>query len=237
MENPAEKRPLTFSLFALRLISGIIGGVIGTLAVFIAYFAMLNFLPPTPEATSISSFIIIIMAFVGTLSANTSTALMVSFMDNGKYKRRKTIITQVFVFNLILFLFTIPIYFLGISMDMVNAVAALHFLLSAFISALIMEVLAGHEYSLVGIYGSALGMFFSVVLAFLAIKMNVKPMTIMFAAMPAVWVLLQVAGGITELIYDGFIGFYGVDALSTETDLGGDTETETDEEEDESDKS
>ena len=146
-----EKRPLTFTLFLLRLLSGITGGVAGTLAAFIVYFAMLFVIPAGEEATSLSTFTIIIMAFIGTLVANTVTAVMLTFMDSQKYSRRKTTITHVFLFNLILFFLTIPLYLLAIPLDIVIGVVALHFLLSAFVSALIMEVLAGYEFSLLGI--------------------------------------------------------------------------------------
>ena len=109
-----NKRPLTFTLFLLRLLSGIIGGISGTLAAFIVYFVMLSFVPTGSEATSLSAFVIILMAFIGTLTANTVTGLMVTVMDNEKYGRRKTIITHIFLFNLILFFLTIPLYLLGI---------------------------------------------------------------------------------------------------------------------------
>ncbi|MBU0727398.1 hypothetical protein KKA95_01815 [Patescibacteria group bacterium] len=231
-----EKRPLTFTLFFLRLLSGITGGIAGTLAAFVVYFIMLAVIPAGDEATSLSVFAIIIMAFMGTLTANTVTALMVTFMDSQKYSRRKTILTHVFLFNLILFLLTIPLYLLAMPLDIVIGVAALHFLLSAFISALIMEVLAGYEYSLLGIYSVALGTFLSIGLAFVALATGSSQLFITLGAMPIVWFVLITVEGIVELIYDNFLRYYGVDALNVQTDLGGDTEIEPDEDEDESEE-
>lgn len=228
-----EKRPLTFSLFLLRLLSGFIGGITGTLAAFVIYFIMISFVPAGDEATSISVFIVIIMAFIATLTANTLTATMVTFLDNEKYSRRKTIITHVFIFNLILFFLTIPFYVLGISLDIVIAVAALHFILSAFVTSLIMEIIAGYEYSLLGVYGSSLGIFTTIGLAFLVLITNPSDLLVTFAAMPATWIILQLIGGLTELIYDNFLKVYGMDALNTGTDLGGDFEIEEKEEDDE----
>lgn len=228
-----EKRPLTFTLFLLRLLSGITGGIAGTLAAFVIYFLMLSFIPANEAATSLSTFTIIIMAFVGTMIANTITAVMLTFMDSQKYNRRKTTITHVFLFNLILFLLTILLYILAIPMNIVIGVAALHFLLSAFVSALIIEILAGHEYSLLGIYGVSLGIFVSISFAFVALAAGVSPLFITLSAMPIVWFILIIVSGFTELIYDNFLRYYGVDALNTETDLGGDTDVEpTDEDED-----
>lgn len=229
-----EKRPLTFTLFLLRLLSGITGGIAGTLAAFIVYFIMLSVIPAGEETTSLSVFAIIIMAFVGTLIANTVTALMVTFMDSQKYSRRKTTLTHVFIFNLVLFLFTIPLYVIAIPFNIVIGVVALHFVLSAFISALIMEVIAGYEYSLVGIYSISLGTFLSIAFAFVALAAGSSQLFITLGAMPIVWFTIMVTGGLVELIYDNFLKYYGVDALNAQTDLGGDTEMEpSDEEEDE----
>ena len=234
----AGKRPLTFSLFSLRLLSGVVGGSVGTLALFIVYFLMLNVIPQGEGETALSVFVVIIMTFIGTITANTVTGVMVTFMDNNKYRRQKTIILHIFLFNLVLFFLTIPLYLMGTAMEITNGIAAIHFLLSAFISALIMEVLAGYEYSLVGIYGSALGIFVSIGLALILLSAGVSSLFIMFAAMPGVWLILQVIGGLTELIYDNFVQLYGIEALNVQTDLGGDSEVEdeNDESEDEDDE-
>lgn len=237
-----EKRPLSATLFFLRLLSGITGGVVGMLLAFVVYFLMSTFIPTGEEVTSLSFFAIIVMAFVATLSANTVTAVMVTFMDHEKYNRRKTIITQVFLFNIILFFLTIPLYLIAIPLEITIGVAALHFLLSAYVSSVIMEVLAGYEYSLVGIYSSSLGIFVSIGIALLLMNSNVSPLVLTLGAMPAVWFILEFVGGLVELIYDNFLKVYGVDALNVKTDLGGDTmvekepEEEDEEEEEDEDK-
>lgn len=228
-----EKRPLSATLFSLRLLSGIAGGVVGMLIAFVAYFIMSTFIPAGEGVSSLSLFAIIVMAFVATLSANTLTAVMLTFMDHEKYSRRKTTITQVFLFNLVLFFMSIPFYLLAIPLGISSGVVALHFLLSAFVSSLIMEILAGYEYSLVGVYASSLGIFVSIALAMLLLNAEISTLVLTLGAMPTVWFILEVVGGVVELIYDNFIRYYGVDALNIETDLGGDTMTEKEEEEQE----
>jgi hypothetical protein len=230
-----EKRTLSFTLFLLRLLSGLIGGIGGTLIAFVAYFVMLNIVPAGDETTTLSFFAIIIMAFLATLTANTITAVMATFMDPEKYSRTKTTVTHVFLFNLILFFLTIPLYVIAISLDIVIGVAAMHFLLSAYVSSLIMEVMAGYEFSLLGIYSSSLGIFISIAIALLLLEVNVSPLVLTLSAMPAVWFILELTGGVTELIYDNFVKIYGVDALNVETDLGGDNLVEKPDEEDEED--
>ncbi len=224
-----DKRPLTFTLFLLRLLSGITGGISGTLAAFVVYFILSNVLPVGEGATSLSVFTIIIMAFIGTLIANTITAVMLTFMDSEKYSRRKTTITHVFLFNLILFFLTIPLYMLAVPLEIVSGVAALHFLLSAYVSFLIMEILAGYEFSLLGVYGASLGIFASIGLAFVIMATGSSELILTLGAMPIVWFVLMVVGGLVELIYDNFLRSYGVDALNVATDLGGDAEVEPEE--------
>lgn len=228
-----QKRPLTFTLFLLRMLSGIAGGVAGTLALFVVFFALQSVTSQGDEATSLSVFVIIIMAFVGTLVANTVTGVMVTFLDNAKYSRRKTTIMHIFIFNFILFFLTIPLYMLGVRLEIVNGVAAVHFLLSAFISALIMEVLAGSQYALLGIYSAALAIFISIGISLGLIVSETRDIIIIFSAMPGVWFILQLIGGFSELIYDNYLHLYGVDALNVQTDLGGDKEIEKDEDKDE----
>lgn len=218
-----EKRPLTFTLFFLRLLSGFGGGVAGTLMAFVVYFLMAS-LVPVGETSSLSVFTIIMIAFVATLTANTSTAVMISFMDSDKYKRRKTTLTHVFIFNLILFLFTIPLYILATPLEAVNVIAAVHFLLSAFISAILMEVLAGYEYALFGLYSTGFGIFIALGIALVMLATGASDLVILFGAMPFTWFILQVVNGLAELIYGNFFRFYGVAALSADTDLGGDAE-------------
>jgi len=231
-----DKRPLSFTLFLLRLLSGIAGGVGGMLIAFVAYFLMSSFIPAGDEVSSLSFFAIIVMAFLATISANTITAVALTFMDSEKYSRRKTIITQVFLFNIILFFLTIPLYLVAIPLEITLGVAAMHFLLSAFVSSLIMEVLAGYEYSLVGIYSSSLGIFVAIGIAMFMLNSNVSEQVLILGAMPAVWFILELVGGLVELIYDNFLQAYGVDALNVNTDLGGDTLVENEDEDEDEDE-
>lgn len=235
---PDEKKPLSFTLFFLRVASGLGGGISGTLIALMVYFLMSS-LASGEESNPLSIFAILAMAFVATLTANTISALMISIMDNQKYKRRKTIVTHVFIFNLILFLLSIPIYLVGFSLEgggIVSSIVAMHFLISAFVTSLILEVLAGYQYSLLGIYSSALGIIISLGLALAVVATSGDTLMITFGAMPMVWFILTITSGIAEIIYDNFLTIYGVDALNTQTDLGGDIEAEAIEKEIEEDQ-
>ncbi|MBI5412508.1 hypothetical protein HZA43_05080 [Candidatus Peregrinibacteria bacterium] len=221
-----EKRPLTLSLFAARLLSGFVGGIAGTLALFITFFILNSLIPSTDETTSLSVFIVIVMAFIGTLISNIVTSLMVTFVDSAKYNRRKTTLVHVFMFNLIFVFLSIPFYLMGAALDIVTGVAAVHLVLSAFISALLMEIIAGYEYSLLGIYSATLGVLVSIGIAFVALTLKIQTTQLIFMAMPIIWIVLEITGGFAEWIYDSFVRLYGIEALNIKTDLGGDAEKE-----------
>ncbi len=225
-----EKRPLSFALFWLRLFSGLAAGVGGTLIAFVAYFLMVSFVP-SEGSSSLSVFSTLVIALAATLSTNVLAALLVSFMDEEKYSRRKTMVSHVFVFNLILFLFTVPFYALAAPAQQAVGVMAIHFVISAFITSLILELLAGQQYSLLGLYSNALGIFCAIGLGFLLSAAKVGPLALIFGTLPMTWLMLQVMNGFGEWGYDVYLKYYGLDALNDRTDLGGDAETEEPEEE------
>jgi len=224
-----EKRPLTFTLFALRLLSGLGGGFGGALIAFLAYFAFVSFLP-TQGTSSISIFTTIVIGFVVSLSTNVLATILVSFMDEEKYSRRKTMITHVFIFNLILFFVTIPFYALATALGQVTAVAMVHFILSGFISSLILEVLAGSEYALLGIYSQALGVFLTLGILLLLASSQINDLVFLFGTLPITWFMLQLTSGVGEWTYDTYLKYYGLDALSSATDLGDEEGQEENEE-------
>lgn len=220
-----SKRPLTFTLFVLRLISGVGGGIGGALIAFLVYFAVLSFIPPE-SSSSISIFGTLVVGFAATLGTNALATVLVTFMDEEKYARRKTMLSHVFVFNLILFFITVPLYALATPLDQVLSVTMLHFLMSGFISSLILEVLAGYEYALVGIYSQAMGMFLTLGLGFLLASVEISNLVFLFGTLPLTWLMLQLSSGVGEWAYDTYLKYYGLDALNSGTDLG-DEEGET----------
>lgn len=219
-----QKRPLTFTVFALRLLSGLGGGIGGGLIGFLAYFA-LSFALPVQETSSISIFVTLAVVFAATLSTNTLATALVSFMDEEKYARRKTMLTHVFIFNLILFFITVPFYVLGTGLGQIMSVTVVHFLLSGFISSLILEILSTRqEYSLLGIYSQALGIFLTLGFGLLIASLQVSELIYLFGTLPLTWVMLQLMSGVGEWAYDTYLKYYGLDALNSGTNLGDEQE-------------
>lgn len=214
-----QKRPLTFALFTLRLMSGLGGGIGGALIAFLVYFGLLSFIP-VEESNSLSIFITLAVGLAVTLATNILATVLVTFMDEEKYARRKTMMSHVFIFNLILFLITVPFYVLGTGLDQVLTITMIHLLLSGFISSLILEVLAGYEYALLGIYSQAMGVFLALGIGLLIVQSGINDLVFLFGTLPLTWVMLQLSSGIGEWAYDTYLKYYGLDALNSGTDLG-----------------
>jgi len=201
-----NNRPLTGSTFFFRILGGLVGGITGTIIMLIIYFLSLAALPAEENGSAgITRFVLITMILLSTITTNMVSSQIIAFSDREKYQDSRATLINIFALNLILFIFTTPLY-LFTETNNIQIVAAFHLLISAQMSALIMEVFAGDQYPLVGTYGVAFGGItaFSVV----AFVINASTGTasgistiILFIAMPLVWVLLEFFQCLVEVIY------------------------------------
>ena len=209
-----NNRPLTGTTFFLRILGGVIGGITGTIIMLMIYFLSFAALPADDSAASsgITSFVLITMILLSTLSANMVSSQIIALSDKEKYQDSKTTLLHIFVLNLALFIFVTPVYLFS-DPSKLQIVAAFHLLISAQMSALMMEIFAGNQYPLVGTYGVAFGgvTAFSIVSFILLSASDVESglSTIMiFIAMPLVWGLIEFFQCIAEIIYSKVCGMY-----------------------------
>ena len=201
-----NNRPLTGSTFFLRFLGGIIGGVSGTIIMLMIYFLSFAALPAQEEsAASITKFILIAMVLLSTITTNMVSSQIITISDRDKYQDSRATLINIFVLNLVLFIFTIPLY-IFIDGENLQFIAAFHLLISAQMSALIMEVFAGYQYPLVGAYGVAFGGItaFSIVSLILASSAGTGSgisTIILFFAMPLVWGLLELFQCLCEVVF------------------------------------
>lgn len=208
-QGPRTLTPLTF---AFRIAAAFAGGVGGTLSFFIAFFLAGTLIPPNKE-NPLSLFIVLSMAFIGTLVTNILSTIFLSYADPEKFKKHALIGLQVFIANIVLFVFSVPLYLIAAQVNMNLALpASVHLLISTQISALILEIFSASRHILVRIYGIALGSLiaFGIVLLFFAIK---QESIVIFIIMPLFWTVIELCGGIIELIYNIFYRTYGIDVF------------------------
>jgi len=223
---PFGPRKPTGYVFIIRLIASLAGGIIGSLSIF-AIFVFSQVLFTAEAENPLSLFIIILIIFVGSLLTNLITVFMISYFDREIYSRHLTILTQAFIIQVILFLFSVPFYILIHSLPLgaehIRYVAGFHLLLSTQICALLLELLAETPYKMVGLYGISFGSFFSMITIIMVIQFNLEFLLI-FIIPPLLWVSMELFRSLADILYYYFYKFYGIDVLNTKTNL---TEDET----------
>ncbi len=200
-----NNRPLTGSTFFFRILGGIVGGISGTIIMLMIYFLSLAALPAQEEGSpGITKFVLITMILLSTITTNMVSSQIIALSDREKYQESRATLINIFILNLVLFIFTTPLYLLTEGTN-TQIIAAFHLLLSAQMSALIMEVFAGAQYPLIGTYGVALGGItaFSIVAFMLtsAGSASGSSTIILFIAMPLVWGLLEFFQCLVEVSY------------------------------------
>jgi hypothetical protein len=227
-ETPAEEqdigpRKIGNAKLIFKTIVGIIGGLSGTMVVFIVYMLASSFLIPTdPTAgiTIIQLYIILVMVFLATLIGNLVSVILFYLIDRDKYQKLTTLITQGFIFNLLIFIFSVPLYLIirGSSMDTLVYIIGVHFLLSAFITSIMMEILSSSSYVLVGLYGNTFGILAALVINLILFQFNKdnNAAFFLFLTMPIIWGSLGFCQSIIEMLYRWFYDVYGLDFLNKE---------------------
>jgi hypothetical protein len=128
----------------------------------------------------------------------------------------------------------VPVYFMTASIDIQITVyaVALHIILSAQISALILEIVSNYKYALVGLYGVTFSVLLSAGIIFGLAKFIESPALLLFAALPIVWGSIAFMQSIVTMIYAWIVEIYDKDFLSTQTLYGKDYGKEVESEED-----
>jgi hypothetical protein len=214
-------RKPTLAIFILRLLGSLAGGMVGALAIFGIYILGISISPAEGEVPQ-ALFLTIALVFVGSLTTNLVTIFVLSFLDREIYPRYLTILTQSFLLQLVLFVFSIPIYLIISKLNLgeiyINYIAALHLLLSVQVSSLLLEVLSISVYKIVAVYGIALGSIFSIGVVVLVYLLGLE-LFLLFILPPLCWVSIELFRALAEIVYYNFYKFYGIDVLSEETKL------------------
>lgn len=211
--NMNNLKPISGGTFLFRILGGISGGITGTAVMLMIYFITLSILPSQEnDVPGITTFTLIAMLLLSTLTTNMVSSYLIMLADKNKYHDVRFTLTNVFVLNLVLFIFTTPLYLIA-STETIQTVAAFHLLISAQMSAVLLDIFSGSEYSLIATYGVALGGItaFSIVsfIVIAATEQNSGVSTLLlFIAMPMVWGLIEFFKGISEIAYTKIATFY-----------------------------
>ena len=206
-----------------RLIAGMIGGAGG--ALFILMGMMLggslleSFSSNTADISPFATFLILIVLFLSTVVANTLGVLLIGLSDRNKYSIPFKGVPQVIVVNIILFILSIPIYFIakGIDPYLIAGVAVLQFFFSSLTSALAYDVICTERRRiLLNIYSIIIGIFVGLLVLIFFYLMNTGSNTLLiFFSVPIViWMSIGFVGGLIEYFYHQLFLYQGIDFLA-----------------------
>ncbi|MFC1616121.1 hypothetical protein ACFL21_03190 [Patescibacteria group bacterium] len=229
--------------FLLKILAAGGGGVVGSLVLFLIFLLAQSALTPlsniedADQASAIFIFLLMIMVFLASTVGNILSTTLLGLTETEKYKRLSSSIYQVFIISIIIFVFMVPVYFLtsSINIEITTYAVALHIIISAQVSALILEIVSNYRYSLLGVYGVTFAIVISTGIMFAVTKLidNISPAILLFSALPIVWGSIALVHTLVNNIYGWIARTYDKDFLSTQTlygkDYGREVE-ETDEE-------
>jgi len=118
----------------------------------------------------------------------------------------------------------VPVYFITaqISLGITAYAVALHIILTAQLSALILEIVSNYRYALVGVYGVSFGVLVSAAVMFGITGLIDSPTILLFVALPVIWGSIAFLQSIVTMLYGWIARVYDKDFLSTQTLYGAD---------------
>ncbi|MCX6734368.1 MAG: hypothetical protein NTZ25_00480 [Candidatus Peregrinibacteria bacterium] len=233
---------ISFGTFLLKILAGAAGGIGGSLILVIIFVLASSIMTPltggsqdgTPiQVSPIFTFILMMMIFLSTTVGNIISTWLMALTERGKYTRTSSAISQVFIISMIIFILMVPVYFITAATNVtITAYAvALHIIIAAQVSALILEIVSNYRYALVGVYGITFSILVSAGIMFGLAGIVSSPQILLFVALPIVWGSIAFVQSIFTMLYGWIARTYDKDFLSTQTVYGNDYGKEVEAEE------
>ena len=189
-----------FTTFVFRLLSGIAGGLLGTVCALAISLVATWGQPATGEIIEPYSLVtILVMVFVGTMASNLLVAILLATFEKTKYSNIRSMLSQVFLFTLALFIFFIPFYLF--TTDALLGTAGFHFLASALICALVCEIVSGWKNSLTGLMGIMLAGSFIFGIFALLFKISGGYSMLVIFSLPLAWIFIELGIFLAEIFH------------------------------------
>jgi len=212
--------------FIFRVLAGFFGGASGTvvlLGIFLTTKSVLSPLgseqPITEYVSPIFVFILLVMFFLSSTVANIVSTLLLGWADKSRYKNLKFTVYQVLIVSLLIFVLMAFVYF-GTSLlnpTLLPYIIGLHVIISAQVSALILEIASNNKHALIGVYGVTFSLFLSFgILLVLSTLFSGNTAILLFALLPVVWGATALMGGLVTAVYEFLVKTYERDFLAIE---------------------
>ena len=222
---------LSFPVLLLKTVAGVFGGALGSLVLLLIFVLASSILSPLTEGietgdsvSPVFVFILLIMVFLASTGGDILSVLFLSLTERDKYQKTPTAIYHIFIISVIMFLLMVPVYFIAASITLKLAIFAvgLHIILAAMASAIILEIVSNHKYSLLGLYGIVFSIVVSSAILFAIYGAVNSETVVIFLALPIVWGMAAFIYSAFCMIYGWVVDIYDRDFLSIETEYGAD---------------
>ncbi len=225
-------RKVTFFTLIAKTFLGLVGGTIGSVILLLIFLAAASILQPVLSPTSADPeqispiFMVIIMAmiFATSLVASLLTPYLLSLTERERYTKIVSSLYQIFIFNIVIFGFTAPIFLTTstANIEFTAYAAGLHVIFVATASALIMEIVNDPHYPIMGVYTSLLGILVTTAVNLFIFQLMGNTTVILFAVMPITWGSIGFFQAALASIYNWYFQNYGNDFLAASTSYGAD---------------
>lgn len=227
-------RKVSFLTMVIKTFAGLAGGVAGTLVLLLIFLLASSILQPVispaeAAANEISPlFIFVLMAMIFSTSMISSLVgpLLMSYAERDRYTRVTTALTQIFIVNLVIFAFVVPIYLTTSTthLELTAFAAALQIILSATASSLIFELIHDTRYTVLSVYNTILAVLVATAVSsfIYAASGQAGATALLFSSLPVIWTMIGFFQSALSMFYYWLYQNYGVDFLATTTSYGAD---------------
>jgi|WetSurMetagenome_2_1015567.scaffolds.fasta_scaffold395634_1 hypothetical protein len=228
-------RKISFLTLVLKTFAGFAGGIAGTLVLLLIFLSTSSILQPVlgqavaVEAASGESsplFMVVLMGMVFATSIVSSllATLLLSYTERDRYTKIATTMSQVFIINIVIFAFVLPIYLTASTarVELTAFAAFMQIILSATASAMILELIHDHRYALMAVYTTILAILAALGVNFFIYYTTSNATIVLFAALPIIWSAIGFSQAALGMLYYWIYETWGSDFLASTASFGAD---------------
>ncbi len=238
--QPAEAlndgpRHMSFFILVLKTLSGFAGGAAGSLILLLIFLLTSSILQPVlgttaegevaaGEVSPLFMVVLMSMVFAACLLSSLLSAFFLSYTERERYTRIPTTMGQIFIANIVIFAFVLPIYLTTSTtrLELTAFAAFLQVILSSTASALILELIHDARYALIAVYTTVLGVLVATGINFFLYFASQSATILLFAALPIIWSIIGFSQSAFAMFYYWIFETWGSDFLANTASFGAD---------------
>jgi MFS family permease len=228
-------RKISFFTLVLKTFAGFAGGIAGTLVLLLIFLSTSSILQPVlgqtvaveaaaGEVSPLFMVVLMGMVFATSIVSSLLATLLLSYTERDRYTKIATMMSQVFIINIVIFAFVLPIYLTTSTtrIELTAFAAFMQIILSATASAMILELIHDHRYALMAVYTTILAILVAMGMNFFIFYATGTATIVLFCALPIIWSSIGFSQAALGMIYFWMYETWGSDFLASTTSFGTD---------------